>query len=65
MMEHLDVLVNECMADFPDDDKSAVAEYAAKIARANISEQTRGGHIRCVQIHFNEYIGWFDMSQTE
>ena len=48
MMEHLEVLINECMADFPDDDKSAVAEYAAKIAMVNITEQTRGGHFRCV-----------------
>jgi hypothetical protein len=35
MMEHLDVLVNECMADFPDDDKSAVAVMRLHIAYAH------------------------------
>jgi hypothetical protein len=48
MMEHLDMLLNECLTDFPDDDKSEIAEYAAKIARANITEQTRTGHMRCI-----------------
>lgn len=48
-MEHLDMLLNECMEDFPEDDKSAIAEQAAKIARANITEQTRAGHTRCVK----------------
>jgi len=49
LMEHLDMLLNECMEDFPEDDKSTIAEYAAKIARASITEQTRTGHARCVQ----------------
>jgi len=49
LMEHLDMLLSECMEDFPEDDKSAIAEYAAKIARANITEQTRTGHMRCVK----------------
>ena len=35
MMEHLNVLVNECMADFPDDDKSAVAVMRLHIAYAH------------------------------
>jgi hypothetical protein len=52
MMEHLDMLVNECMADFPDDDNSAVAEYAARIACASITEQTRVGHLRFVNGNF-------------
>lgn len=52
MMEHLDMLVNECTVDFPDDDNSAVAEYAARIARASITEQTRGGHLRFVDVNF-------------
>ena len=46
LMEHLDMLLSESMEDFADDDKSEVAEYAAKIARANITEQTRSGHAR-------------------
>jgi hypothetical protein len=42
------MLLNECLTDFPDDDKSEIAEYAAKIAQANITEQTRTGHMRCI-----------------
>jgi hypothetical protein len=49
LMEHLDMLLSDCMEDFPDDDKSAVAEYAAKITRASITEQTRTGHTRLVK----------------
>jgi hypothetical protein len=32
LMEHLDMLINECLADFPNDNNSEIAEYAAKIA---------------------------------
>jgi hypothetical protein len=52
MMEHLDILVNECMADFLDDNNSAIAEYAARIAHTSITEQTRVGHLRFVNGNF-------------
>jgi hypothetical protein len=54
MTEHLNMLVNECMADFPDDDNSVVAEYAARIAHTNITEKTQGGHLRCVNLNVSQ-----------
>lgn len=44
----LDILIGDCMEDYPDDDQSEMAQYAAKIARASITDQTRDKHIRCV-----------------
>jgi len=32
LMEHLNMLINKCLVDFPDDDNSEITEYAAKIA---------------------------------
>ncbi|KIM71546.1 hypothetical protein PILCRDRAFT_16976 [Piloderma croceum F 1598] len=62
LMEHLDMLINECLADFPDDDNSEIAEYAAKIARANITEQTRTGHLRIIKayitFHMKRNLKW-------
>ena len=52
MMEHLDMLMNECMVDFLDDDNSTIAEYAVRFARASITEQTRVGHLRFVNGNF-------------
>ena len=44
----LDILIGDCMEDYPDDDQSKMAQYAAKIARASITDQTRDKHIRYV-----------------
>ena len=44
----LDILIGDCMEDYPDDDQSEMAQYAAKIARASITDQTRVKHIRYV-----------------
>lgn len=45
----LDILLNECLDDFPDDDQSEIAQYASNIARNSITDQTRTKHVRyCV-----------------
>jgi len=44
----LDILIGDCMEDYPDDNQSEMAKYAAKIARASITDQTRDKHIRYV-----------------
>jgi len=48
LQNQLELLLDGCMSDFPDDDKSEVAAYAATIARAHTTDQTRNGHTRCV-----------------
>ncbi|KAG6905051.1 hypothetical protein DXG01_005380 [Tephrocybe rancida] len=48
--ENLDALVEGCLEDFPEDivpDK--VSEYTARIAQANITKDTRNGHIRIIK----------------
>ena len=43
----LDILIGYCMEDYPDDDdQSEMTQYAAKIVRASITDQTRVKHIR-------------------
>ena len=44
----LDIIIGDCMEDYPDDDQSEMAQYAAKIVRASITDQTRLKHIRYV-----------------
>ncbi|KAG1813128.1 hypothetical protein DFJ58DRAFT_850687 [Suillus subalutaceus] len=44
--EHLDSLMTSCLEDFPDDDVSELADYAAGIARSSITDRTRDGHAR-------------------
>ena len=44
--EHLDGLVANCLEDFPDQDPSELADYAASIARGSITDRTRDGHAR-------------------
>ena len=48
LQDQLELLLDGCIGEFPDDDKSEVATYAATIARAHITDQTRNGHTRCV-----------------
>jgi len=48
MQEQLEQLFNDCIGEFPDDDKSEIASYAAQIARSHITDQTRHGHARLV-----------------
>ncbi|KAF9804531.1 hypothetical protein IEO21_09337 [Rhodonia placenta] len=44
--EDLNELLAECLEeDFPEDDESQLAQDAAKIAQANITKQTRTGHM--------------------
>ena len=50
IQDQLEHVLNDCIGDFPDDDKSEVAAYAAQIARAHITEQTHHGHARQVVI---------------
>jgi hypothetical protein len=50
------MLIDECVTDFPDDDNSEIAEYAAKIAQASITKQTWTGHLRCIA-HFHQVDG--------
>jgi hypothetical protein len=44
--EHLDGLMTSCLEDFPDDDVSELADYAAGIARSSITDRMRDGHAR-------------------
>lgn len=46
--DNLDLLLTSCLEDFPDGDNSELAEYAASIARASITDRTHGGHFRFV-----------------
>jgi hypothetical protein len=51
----LDILIGNCMEDYPDDDQSEMAQYAARIARASITDQTRDKHVRCVVLCMPAY----------
>ena len=42
----LNILLTECLKDFPDDDQSEIAQYAANIAQNSITDQTRTKHVR-------------------
>jgi hypothetical protein len=43
----LDLLVDDCLDDFPEADAGDVfGERAAAIAKCSITEQTRSGHVR-------------------
>jgi hypothetical protein len=44
--EHLNDLMASYLEDFPDDDPSELADYAAGIARGSITDWTRDGHAR-------------------
>ncbi|KAH7904816.1 hypothetical protein BJ138DRAFT_1018593, partial [Hygrophoropsis aurantiaca] len=59
---NLDLLLAECLEDFPDDDNSDVAKYAAKIARSCITDRTREGHMRIVKAYISFHMkrdkGW-------
>lgn len=47
LTDHIDALLTESLEDFPEDDTSdTAARHAAEIMRANITDGTRGGHIR-------------------
>jgi hypothetical protein len=48
--ENLDALVDGCLEDFPDEalKDDDISQYAARIARANITQDTQDGHIRYV-----------------
>ena len=48
----LDLLLTECLEDFPDDDQSEIAQYAATIARNSITNQTRTKHLRYTSTPF-------------
>ncbi|KAG2737930.1 hypothetical protein P692DRAFT_20760388, partial [Suillus brevipes Sb2] len=49
--EHLDGLMTSCLEDFPDDDVSELADYAAGIARSSITDRTRDGHARIIKAY--------------
>jgi hypothetical protein len=48
LTDHIDTLLTESLEDFPDDDDTSdsAARHAAEITRANITDGTRGGHVR-------------------
>lgn len=45
-LDRLDAIIRESLNDFPEDNKSEIAQRAAEIARASRTEQTRTGHFR-------------------
>ncbi|KAJ7066766.1 hypothetical protein B0H15DRAFT_764970, partial [Mycena belliarum] len=52
LSHQIDGIINECMQDFPDDDTvDDAAKYAAEIARAVITDKTRGGHLRIAKAY--------------
>ena len=44
----LENLVQDSLADFPEDDSSPEAVWAARIAQSSITKGTYTGHVRCV-----------------
>ncbi|KAG0693492.1 hypothetical protein DFH29DRAFT_881407 [Suillus ampliporus] len=52
--EHLDGLMTSCLEDFPDDNESKLADYAAGIAQGSITDRTRDGHARQAYIVFHK-----------
>lgn len=45
----VDSLISESLEDFPEADSlDSAARHAAELTRANITDGTRGGHLRCV-----------------
>ena len=50
----LDIFIGDCMEDYPDDDQSEMAQYAAKIVRTSITDQTRVKHIRYICVSWPE-----------
>ncbi|KAF7973323.1 hypothetical protein HWV62_15573 [Athelia sp. TMB] len=50
-MENLDAMVADALADFPDNDKSDIAIYAAKLAQSCITGDTRTGHVRITKAY--------------
>lgn len=57
-MVNLDDMVANALTDFPDDeDKSGIANYAAKLAQSYITGDTRSGHVRCVI--YNDPLSFF------
>ena len=57
----LDILIGDYMKDYPDNDRSEMAQYSAKIARASIADQTRYKHIRCMYPSQNALYGFLMM----
>ncbi|KDQ22200.1 hypothetical protein PLEOSDRAFT_1109321 [Pleurotus ostreatus PC15] len=55
--DQIDVLVAESMEDFPEaDDVDKEARYAASIARACITDNTRAGHIRIIKAYLTYHL---------
>ncbi|KZP09787.1 hypothetical protein FIBSPDRAFT_685798, partial [Athelia psychrophila] len=53
-MVNLDDMVANALTDFPDDeDKSGIANYAAKLAQSYITGDTRSGHVRIAKAYIN------------
>ncbi|KIJ11626.1 hypothetical protein PAXINDRAFT_15535 [Paxillus involutus ATCC 200175] len=58
----LDILISNCMEDYPDVDQSEMAQYAARIARVSITDQTRDKHVRIIKAFLTFHLkctpGW-------
>lgn len=65
MQEQLEQLFNGCIGDFPDDDKSEIGAYAAQIAWAHITDQTRQGHARCVVFLHSKFLEFHSSSLSK
>ncbi|KAH9962507.1 hypothetical protein BGW80DRAFT_1545551, partial [Lactifluus volemus] len=53
--ENLNALIEGCLEDFPEESMkdNEISQYAARIARANITQDTRDGHIRIIKHYIN------------
>ncbi|KAJ7824443.1 hypothetical protein B0H14DRAFT_3469306 [Mycena olivaceomarginata] len=53
LLEHVQDLISQHLDEFPDDGvDDEVARYAAKMAKANITDGTRTGHLRIIKHYF-------------
>ncbi|KAJ7171864.1 hypothetical protein C8R43DRAFT_1146423 [Mycena crocata] len=57
LAEQIDGLISESLQDFPDEDeRDEASKYAAKIARAVITDKTRYGHLRIVKAYIASHM---------
>ncbi|KAG1783660.1 hypothetical protein EV702DRAFT_1190680 [Suillus placidus] len=67
--EHLNGLMTSCLEDFPDDNESELADYAAGIAQGSITDRTQDRHARQVKLliifTFTAYIVFHKQHNTK
>ncbi|KAG2047481.1 hypothetical protein BDR06DRAFT_1030837 [Suillus hirtellus] len=54
----LDILLNKCVNDFPDNDQSKIAQYASNIAQNSITNQICTKHARIIKAYITFHMKW-------